>query len=167
MGLVTLCNHLSGEKIVHSVSIVEFRHMKYFLMLKAKSFAFPVDKGLTKPAQVLDTRLLAMECGSVLTEGTRAHLSLENTAPSNEAFLSGYRMHLFSSSFEDFPASSEDQCHSDLIYIVIIGLCPRSMIAKEYRWLSHDRSLNIFPNIHKFHMACLWREHFPCKSQQV
>lgn len=80
MGLVTLCNHLSGEKFVHSVSTVEFRHMKYFLMLKAKSFAFPVDKGLTKPAQVLDTRLLAMECGSVLTEGIRAQLSLENTA---------------------------------------------------------------------------------------
>lgn len=114
-----------------------------------------MDKGLTKPAQVLGTRLLAVECGSVLTKRIRAQLSFENTAPSNEAFLPGYGMHLLFSSFEYFPASPEDQCHSDLIYIVIIGLCPRSMIAKEYRWQSHDRSLNIFPNIHKFHMACL------------
>lgn len=54
-GLDRFSNHLLGYKIVHSVSTVEFCHVKYFLMLKAKAFSFPVDKGLTKPSQVLDT----------------------------------------------------------------------------------------------------------------
>lgn len=54
-GLVTFANHLLGDKIVCSVSTVEFCRVKYFLMLKAKSFSFPVDEGLAKPTQVLGT----------------------------------------------------------------------------------------------------------------
>lgn len=79
MGLVTLCNHLSGEKTVCCVSTAEFCHAKYFLMLKVKSFTFPVDKGLTKPAQVLGTSLLPVECGSVLPKRIRAsyHLKIQ------------------------------------------------------------------------------------------
>lgn len=77
--LVTLCNHPSGEKIVCSVSTVEVCHLKYFLMLKEKSFTSLGDKGLTKLAQALDTRLIAMECGSVLTKRIRAsyHLKIQ------------------------------------------------------------------------------------------
>lgn len=90
--------------------------------------------------------------------------AFENTAPRDGVFLPGYRLQVFVSSFEGFPAFPEDQCHGDLIYIVSIGLCLRSTIANEYSWQSRDRSLNIFPNIHKFHTARLWRELFPCKS---
>jgi len=105
-----------------------------------------------------------MGCGSVLAQVIRIQASFENTVPLDGAFLPDYRMHLFFSGFEGFPAFPEDQSHCGIIYIVSIGLCLRIMVVNEYRWKSHDRSLNIFPNIHKFHTACLWRELFSCKS---